>query len=95
MHCSLLISVFQAELIDPALKGTLNVLQSCAKSASVKRVILTSSISAVVFDTRPKNPGVIVDETWFSNPDFCRESKVSTVFPKSYFNVVYLKLGIE
>ena len=78
MHCSLLISVFQAELIEPALKGTLNVLQSCAKSASVKRVILTSSISSVVFDTRPKNPGVIVDETWFSNPDLCRESKVST-----------------
>ncbi|KEH19922.1 phenylacetaldehyde reductase isoform X2 [Medicago truncatula] len=66
----------QAELIDPALKGTLNVLQSCAKSPSVKRVILTSSISAVVFDTRPKNPGVIVDETWFSNPDLCRESKL-------------------
>jgi len=78
MHCSLLISVFQAELIEPALKGTLNVLQSCAKSPSVKRVILTSSISSVVFDTRPKNPGVIVDETWFSNPDLCRESKVST-----------------
>ncbi|GAU40447.1 hypothetical protein TSUD_397670 [Trifolium subterraneum] len=71
-----------AELIDPALNGTLYVLKSCAKSPSVKRVILTSSVSAVAFNTRPKNPEVVVDETWFSDPDFCRESKVSTIFPK-------------
>ncbi|CAK8561592.1 unnamed protein product [Lathyrus sativus] len=66
----------QAELIDPAVKGTLNVLKSCAKSPSVKRVVFTSSIAAVAFNSRPKNPGVIVDETWFSDPDFCRESGV-------------------
>nr|CAN62117.1 hypothetical protein VITISV_011013 [Vitis vinifera] len=30
----------QAELIDPALKGTINVLRSCAKFPSVKRVVL-------------------------------------------------------
>ncbi|KAI5419797.1 phenylacetaldehyde reductase [Lathyrus oleraceus] len=66
----------QAELIDPAVKGTLNVLKSCAKSPSVKRVVLTSSVSAVAFNTRPKNPGVILDETWFSDPDFCRESQL-------------------
>ncbi|XP_020214815.1 tetraketide alpha-pyrone reductase 1 isoform X2 [Cajanus cajan] len=63
----------QAELIDPAVKGTLNVLKSCAKSPSVKRVIFTSSVSAVIFNERPKTPEVVVDETWFSNPDFCRE----------------------
>ncbi|KAL5063122.1 hypothetical protein RYX36_024859 [Vicia faba] len=66
----------QAELIDPALKGTLNVLKSCAKSTSVKRVVFTSSVAAVALNTRPKNPEVIVDETWFSDPDFCRESQL-------------------
>ncbi|XP_057456782.1 cinnamoyl-CoA reductase CAD2-like isoform X2 [Lotus japonicus] len=66
----------QAELIDPAVKGTLNVLKSCAKSPSVKRVVLTSSTSAVLFNGRPKSPEVVVDETWFSDPDFLRESKL-------------------
>nr|AFK46906.1 unknown [Lotus japonicus] len=66
----------QAELIDPAVKGTLNVLKSCAKSPSVKRVVLTSSVSAVQFNERPKSPEVVVDETWFSDPVFCRESKL-------------------
>ncbi|XP_057456777.1 cinnamoyl-CoA reductase CAD2-like [Lotus japonicus] len=66
----------QTELIDPAVKGTLNVLKSCAKSPSVKRVVLTSSIAAILSNERPKTPEVVIDETWFSDPDFCRESKV-------------------
>ena len=68
--------MFQAELIDPAVKGTLNVLKSCAKSPSVKRVVLTSSIAAVAYNGKPRTPEVVVDETWFSSPDFCRESNV-------------------
>ncbi|XP_054796681.1 phenylacetaldehyde reductase-like isoform X3 [Prosopis cineraria] len=65
----------ETELIDPAVKGTLNVLKSCAKSPYVKRVILTSSLAAVVYNGRPMTPEVVVDETWFSNPDICRENK--------------------
>lgn len=68
--------IFQAELIDPAVKGTINVLRSCAKVPSVKRVVLTSSMAAVVFNRKMLIPGVLVDETWFSDPLFCEESKV-------------------
>ncbi|KAI4332122.1 hypothetical protein L6164_017057 [Bauhinia variegata] len=71
----------QVELIYPAVKGTLNVLKSCAKSPSVKRVVLTSSISAVAFNGKPRTPEVVIDETWFSYPDFCRESKFVTFVP--------------
>ncbi|XP_061359634.1 phenylacetaldehyde reductase-like isoform X2 [Gastrolobium bilobum] len=82
----------QAELIDPAVKGTLNVLKSCVKSPSVKRVVLTSSISSVAFNERPKSPEVVVDETWFSNADFCRESKVCAIFPNIHSELENLKL---
>ncbi|XP_042979675.1 phenylacetaldehyde reductase-like isoform X2 [Carya illinoinensis] len=66
----------QAELIEPAVKGTLNVLRSCAKVSSVKRVVITSSMAAVVYNGKPHTPDVLVDETWFSDPAFCEESKL-------------------
>ncbi|GAB2229260.1 hypothetical protein Droror1_Dr00023398 [Drosera rotundifolia] len=66
----------QAELLDPAVKGTLNVLHSCAKSPSIKRVILTSSMAAVVVNGQPLSPEVIVNESWWSSPEFARENEL-------------------
>lgn len=37
----------QTELVDPALKGTRNVLGAASKSSTVKKVVLTSSVVAV------------------------------------------------
>ncbi|XP_038725018.1 phenylacetaldehyde reductase [Tripterygium wilfordii] len=73
----------QAELLDPAVKGTLNVLTSCAKFPKIKRVVLTSSIAAVAYNGKPRTPEVVVDETWFSDPEFCRESKLWYVLSKT------------
>ncbi|RZB99835.1 Tetraketide alpha-pyrone reductase 1 [Glycine soja] len=66
----------QAELLDPALKGTLNVLKSCVNLPTLERVVLTSSVAAVAYNGKPRTPDVVVDETWFSDPDFCRESQM-------------------
>jgi dihydroflavonol-4-reductase len=52
----------QQDLVDPALKGTLNVLQACAKAASVKKVVLTSSVAAV-FD-EPISGHVYTEKDW-------------------------------
>ncbi|KAM5552191.1 phenylacetaldehyde reductase-like [Rosa sericea] len=65
----------QAELIDPAVKGTLNVLKSCVKFPTIKRVVLTSSMAAVIINGRPLTSNVEVDETWFSDPLVCEELK--------------------
>ncbi len=40
----------QKELVDPALNGTKNVLGSVNRTASVKRVVLTSSCAAIIGD---------------------------------------------
>jgi len=37
----------QKELVEPALKGTINVLNATSKSATVRKVILTSSVASV------------------------------------------------
>lgn len=73
----------EAELLEPAVKGTLNVLNSCSKSPSVKRVVLTSSVAAVAYNGKPRTPDVVVDETWFSDPTFCKESKLWYVLSKT------------
>jgi nucleoside-diphosphate-sugar epimerase len=64
----------QAEVIDPAVNGTLNVLASCAK-AQTKKVVLTSSIAAIIFTNKRNSMGGI-DESLWSDLDFCRENKV-------------------
>ncbi|KAL9455156.1 hypothetical protein AB3S75_010545 [Citrus x aurantiifolia] len=66
----------QVELLDPAVKGTLNVLNSCAKFPSIKRVVLTSSMAAVLNTGKPRTPDVVVDETWFSDPEVCKQSEL-------------------
>ncbi|CAH9103296.1 unnamed protein product [Cuscuta epithymum] len=73
----------QAELIDPAVNGTLNVLGSCAKTPSIQRVVLTSSIAAVSYNGKPRTPEVVVDETWWSSPDYCKEMEMWYVLSKT------------
>ncbi|KAM5552184.1 hypothetical protein ABKV19_026850 [Rosa sericea] len=73
----------QAELLDPALKGTLNVLGSCVKVPSTKRVVITSSMAAVAFTGKPLAADVIIDESWFSDPAFCEETKLWYMLSKT------------
>ncbi|XVF22890.1 hypothetical protein REPUB_Repub12eG0209700 [Reevesia pubescens] len=66
----------QAEIINPAIKGTLNVLRSCAKVPSIKRVVITASMASVLHNGKPLTPDVVVDETRFSDPRFCEKNKL-------------------
>ncbi|KAL6326252.1 hypothetical protein AAG906_004749 [Vitis piasezkii] len=72
-----------AELIDPALKGTINVLRSCSKVPSVKRVVVTSSLASVLFTGEPLTSEVLIDESWFSDPVLFKESKQWYVLSKT------------
>lgn len=57
----------QKELIDPAVNGTANVLETANKTPSVKRVVLTSSCAAIYTDATdikdtPNN--ILTEEVW-------------------------------
>jgi len=55
------------DLVDPALLGTRNVLEGVNRSESVKRVVLTSSVAAIVGDARDFATypnGVGTEEQW-------------------------------
>ncbi|XP_059663201.1 cinnamoyl-CoA reductase 1-like [Cornus florida] len=60
----------EEELIEPAVKGTLNVLKACSE-ANVKRVVVVSSGAAVSLNPSwPK--GKVKDETCWSDKEYCR-----------------------
>ncbi|KAJ8434687.1 hypothetical protein Cgig2_030257 [Carnegiea gigantea] len=60
----------QTELVDPAVKGTMNVLEA-SKKHGVRRLVLTSSISAMV--PNPNwDPNLPVDESSWTDLDYCR-----------------------
>ena len=57
----------QKELVDPALMGTRNVLESVNQTQSVRRVVLTSSCAAIYGDNADiqKAPGgVLTEDIW-------------------------------
>ncbi|TYC75682.1 NAD-dependent epimerase/dehydratase family protein [Stappia sp. BW2] len=57
----------QRELIDPAVKGTRNVLEEAARTPDVKRVVVTSSCAAIYTDAIDcaKAPGgVLTEDIW-------------------------------
>ncbi len=57
----------QKDLIDPAVKGTRNVLEQATKTASVKRVVLTSSCAAIYTDCSDAEAapnGTLTEEMW-------------------------------
>lgn len=62
----------EKELIEAAVTGTLNVLKSCAKTESVRRVVYTSSASAAFFLEKPMET---IDESCWSSVDFIRQNK--------------------
>lgn len=60
-------------MLEPAVKGTLNVLQVC-REAKVKRVVFVSSVAAVSMNPRwPKDK--VKDETCWSDKEYCRTTK--------------------
>jgi len=58
------------DLVDPALQGTLTVLNSCAKSPSVKRVVLTSSVAAI--SDSGKKDHIYTEEDWNTESSLTR-----------------------
>ncbi|PKI35764.1 cinnamoyl-CoA reductase 2-like [Punica granatum] len=63
----------EVEMLEPAVKGTLNVLKACSE-AKIKRLVYISSTAAVIFN--PKWPeDRAKDETCWSDKEYCRATE--------------------
>ena len=79
----------QSKLLDPAIKGIENVLASCSKTPTMKKVILTGTCLTCKADFRPMDA-----EVTFSVADW-EESCSETEWPYVYSKVVQEKRAIE
>ncbi|KAK6931496.1 NAD-dependent epimerase/dehydratase, partial [Dillenia turbinata] len=69
-------------LIDPCLKGTLNVLSSCLKASTVKRVVLTSSSATIRYcdNIQELSP---LNESYWSDPEYCKQNNLWYAYAKT------------
>jgi hypothetical protein len=62
-------------MVEPAVRGTQYVIDAAADAGTVRRMVLTSSIGAVTMDPN-RGPDVVVDESCWSDLDFCKKTRV-------------------
>ncbi|KAG8377209.1 hypothetical protein BUALT_Bualt08G0004400 [Buddleja alternifolia] len=71
----------EVEVVEPALKGTLNVLKACSE-AQVKRVVIVSSVAAIAMKPDwPKDQ--VMDETCWSDTEYCKKNNHWYCFSKT------------
>jgi len=70
-----MVFMLQEATLVPAVNGTLNVLRSCKKNPFLKRVVLTSSSSAVRIRDDAQ-PNISLDETIWSSVPLCEKMQV-------------------
>ncbi|GAV73976.1 Epimerase domain-containing protein [Cephalotus follicularis] len=72
----------QETLIDPCIKGTVNVLSSCSKASTVKRVVLTSSCSAIRYRYDVQQVSSLNESHW-SDPEYCKRYHLWYAYAKT------------
>uniref|UniRef100_A0A0D6QST0 cinnamoyl-CoA reductase n=1 Tax=Araucaria cunninghamii TaxID=56994 RepID=A0A0D6QST0_ARACU len=72
-HMACLLTDDPEQVIEPAIRGTTNVLDACAE-CRVKRIVVTSSVGAVYMDPK-REPHVIVDDNCWSDLEYCTQTK--------------------
>lgn len=81
-------------MVDLEVRGTINVVEACAQTDSVEKIVFTSSLTAAVWRENILSEKD-VDERCWSDKEFCRKMKVGdfksifSSFPLSHFGFLH------
>lgn len=64
----------QNKVIKPTVNGVLNIMRSCCKAKTVKRLIYTSTTGTVAVQRHPQPE---FNESFWTDIDFCKEQKMT------------------
>ncbi|XP_072980115.1 cinnamoyl-CoA reductase 1-like [Typha angustifolia] len=82
------------QMVEPAVRGTEYVINAAAEAGTVRRVVFTSSIGAVTLNPN-RGPDVVVDESCWSDLDFCKKTKNWYCYGKAVAEQAAVELAKE
>lgn len=74
---------YPVEMIDNEVRGVLNVVEACSNTSSVRKLVLTSCLSSILWDRQYYSSGAVLDERNWSDVDFCRKEKMWAALSKT------------
>lgn len=78
-------------MADVEVRAAHNVLEACAQTDTIEKVVFTSSITAVIWrDDRNSTPSDLDERNW-SDVNFCRKFKVFLILPSFFSSIVCVK----
>lgn len=72
--------------MDLEVRGAINVVEACAQTDSMQKIVFTSSLTAAIWRENICSQ-TDVDERCWSNQDFCRKMKVSKMKPLKFESI--------
>ncbi|KAJ6829169.1 cinnamoyl-CoA reductase 1-like [Iris pallida] len=81
------------KMVEPIITGTKNVLDAAADTG-VRRVVFTSSIGAVYMDPN-RDPQAVVDESYWSDVEYCFNTKYWYCYAKTVAERAAWKIAAE
>lgn len=77
--------LLQEYMAEIEVRAAHNVLEACARTKTIEKVVFTSSITAVIWSENRKSAPDFSERNW-SDPIFCKKFKVLLT---SYYNHIH------
>ncbi|XP_062078516.1 cinnamoyl-CoA reductase-like SNL6 [Humulus lupulus] len=73
---------YDEKMVDWEVRGAINVVEACAQTESIEKIVFTSSLTAAIWRDNISSEKDIDERSW-SNQDFCRKLKLWQALAKT------------